>query len=140
MGAATIATDHVNEGFHPDVHQASQHNPGRGSSTLPAASASTMPEEDRRSSKPHFRATYKHSHNPSAPPPWWCQHSNNNEEEGGAPTSAPPQLLLVRRTPRPQPLQAATVRSDQRQWHPAPATAGRLYHDHLTLAPPSPGR
>jgi hypothetical protein len=93
-GAATLATDHVSEGFRPDEHQAHQHRSGCSSNTLPTASTAFLLEEVRRSLKPHLGATGKH---PPTPQP--RQHDGadavaTTKKRGGSAPSTPPQPLL----------------------------------------------
>jgi hypothetical protein len=58
--------------------------------------------------------------------------------EGERPPAHPRGCCSLAARPCPQPLQAVTARSGQRQWQPAPATAGRLYHNHLAPGPAIP--
>jgi hypothetical protein len=85
MGAATIATDHVSEGFRPDEHQSNSHRPGCGNSTPPAASATSLPEEVRHSPKPHPRATGKHPPTPQLHHHDSAGTAGTTKKRGGAP-------------------------------------------------------
>jgi hypothetical protein len=75
---------------------------------------------------------------PPAPPPWQCRHSSNNEEEKGSAHRHTPTAVARSQHAPFLTLQAATARSGQRQWQPAPSTAVWLYHGHLAPSPTIP--
>jgi hypothetical protein len=140
MGAATIATDHVSEGFRPDEHQSNSHRPGCGNSTPPAASATSLPEEVRHSPKPHPRATGKHPPTPQLHHHDSAGTAGTTKKRGGAPPAH-------HRSPCPSskcsiPLPLITPGRDSPKLTEVeatnPATVGQLNHDLRAPVPAIP--